>query len=209
LRTLLELAVGELSGGGGGSGEGFGHGDLDTVLVKEYGSGNTESGSGESEHNEGVPHEGGQDGGGDHQDLVDEVALDHEQRADDAAGSHPEGVGNSRLFLVDVPVQGVDGGEHGADVDRDAVLDGVVEAVVEPGLQHVVDGGGGRLRDGGRGVLAGDHGVVGGHGVVYGVHLVAKIKRENGVFSSRKVDRRASPTNAQVRKADRRKVCSK
>jgi len=209
LRTLLELAVGELSGGGGGSGEGFGHGDLDTVLVEENGPGNTEASSGESEHNEGIPHQGSEDGGGDHQDLVDEVALDHEQGADDSAGRHPEGVRHRGLLLVNVPVQGVDGCEDGADVDGDAVLDGVVEAVVEPGLQHVVDGGGGGLWDGGRGVLAGDHGVVGGHGVVYGVHLVAKIKRENGVFSSRKVDRRASPTNAQVRKADRRKVCSK
>merc|ERR1712122_318556 len=200
LRTLLELAVCELSGGGGGGGEGFGHGDLDTVLVEEYGSSNTEASSGESELNEGVPHEGSQDRGGNHQDLVHEVALNHEQRADDTAGSHPEGVRHSRLLLINVPVQGVDGGEHGADVDGNAILDRVVEGVVEPGLQHVVYGGGGGLRNGGRGVLAGDHGVVGGHGVVYGVHLVAKIKRENGVFSSRKVDRRASPTNAQVRK---------
>ena len=40
--------------------------------------------------------------------LVDKVALDDEESADDAAGSHPKGVRNSRLLLVNVPVDGVD-----------------------------------------------------------------------------------------------------
>lgn len=207
MRKLLKLVLSELSRGGGGGCE-FGHGDLDAFFVKENGSGNTESSSSESEQNEGVPHERSEEGGGDHHNLVDEVALDHKQSADDAAGRHPEGVRHSGLLLVDVPVQSVNGSENSADVDSDAILYGVVEGVVEPGLQHVVDGGGGSVGDGGGGELA-INGVVGRHGVVYVVHFVTKIRRENKLFSSRKVDRQASPTNAQVRKADFRNVCTK
>jgi len=50
-------------------------------------------------------------------------------------------VRNGRLLLVDVPVDGVNSGEDGADVDSEPVLEGVVEGVVEAGVQHVVDGG--------------------------------------------------------------------
>lgn len=137
---LLEFALGELSRGGGGGGE-FGHAQLHTFLVEEDGSSDTKTSTSKTHDDESVPHERSQNGSGDHQDLVDEVALDDEQSADDATGGHPEGVRNGRLLLVDVPVDGVDSGEDSTDVDSKPVLEGVVEGVVEAGVQHVVDGG--------------------------------------------------------------------